>query len=42
MRGTEVMIWSTFALKSVLNIGEFEISALASYAIFSNETIANW
>ena len=33
--------WRTFPLKSVLNMGEFEICALASCTVFSNETIAN-
>ena len=33
--------WSTFPLKSVLNIGEFEIRALVSRTVFSNKTIVN-
>ena len=38
---TPCLTCSTFQLKSVLNIGEFKICALASCTAFSNKTIAN-
>ena len=38
---TSCSTWSTFTMKSVLNISEFKIRALASCTVFSNKTIAN-
>ena len=38
---TPCLIWSMFPLKTILNIGEFEICTLASCTAFSNKTITN-